>query len=109
MPTDDAYRKIAEIDTLSVQYCSWPSGFGSKVWTPSPKDILPESMPTCLVLTIALIFILNALDSIIACKRNETSKIGVLLDILADPIIENTFWGYCTDSEPPLKQQSANG
>lgn len=49
-----------------------------------------------LVSTIALIFLLDALDGSIARRRNETSQIGALLDTLADRIIENTFWIYFT-------------
>lgn len=49
-----------------------------------------------LIFTIAFIFILDALDGIVARKRNETSKLGEVLDTLADRIVENTFWVYFT-------------
>ena len=47
-----------------------------------------------LIFTILIIFTLDAVDGIIARKRNETSEIGALLDTIADRIIENTFWIY---------------
>lgn len=47
-------------------------------------------------ITIAVIFILDAFDGYIARKRNEISKLGEVLDTLADRIIENTFWIYFT-------------
>ena len=49
-----------------------------------------------LIFTIALIFILDALDGIVARKRNETTETGALLDTIADRIVENTFWIYFT-------------
>ena len=49
-----------------------------------------------LIVTIAFIFPLDALDGYIARRRNETSKLGEILDTLADRIIENTFWIYFT-------------
>lgn len=49
-----------------------------------------------LIFSIALIFILDAVDGIVARKRNETSETGALLDIIADRIVENTFWIYFT-------------
>ena len=49
-----------------------------------------------LIFTISGIFILDALDGYIARKRNETSKVGEVLDTLADRIVENTFWIYFT-------------
>ena len=49
-----------------------------------------------LIFTIVLVFILDALDGYIARKRNETSKLGEVLDTVADRIIENTFWIYFT-------------
>ena len=48
------------------------------------------------IATIVLIFALDALDGYIARKRNETSKLGEVLDTLADRIIENIFWIYFT-------------
>ncbi len=49
-----------------------------------------------LIFSIAVIFILDAVDGIVARRRNETSKTGTFLDTLADRIIENTFWIYFT-------------
>ena len=49
-----------------------------------------------LIFAIALIFILDAVDGIIARKRKETSEMGALLDTIADRIVENTFWIYFT-------------
>jgi len=49
-----------------------------------------------LIVTIVLIFVLDALDGYIARKRNETSETGAVLDTLADRVIENTFWIYFT-------------
>ncbi len=49
-----------------------------------------------LIFTIALVFILDALDGYIARKLSETSKLGEVLDTLADRLIENTFWIYFT-------------
>ena len=54
------------------------------------------TLDVTLIATTALIFALDALDGIIARKRNETSKLGETLDTLADRIIENTFWIYFT-------------
>lgn len=49
-----------------------------------------------LLAAIPIIFGLDAVDGIIARKRNETSEIGAVLDIVADRVIENTFWIYFT-------------
>ena len=49
-----------------------------------------------MIFTIALVFILDALDGYIARKRDETSKLGEVLDTVADRIVENTFWIYFT-------------
>ena len=46
--------------------------------------------------TIALIFGLDAVDGIVARKRNETSEFGARLDIIADRVIEMVFWVYFT-------------
>ena len=51
-----------------------------------------------LIFSIPVIFILDAVDGIVARKRNETTKIGALLDTIADRIIENTFWIYFSAS-----------
>lgn len=49
-----------------------------------------------LCIVIVGIFALDALDGYLARKRKETSKIGEILDTLADRMIENTFWIYFT-------------
>ena len=49
-----------------------------------------------LIVTIAFIFALDGVDGYIARRRNETSKLGEVLDTVADRIIENTFWIYFT-------------
>ena len=49
-----------------------------------------------MVVTIVLIFTLDALDGIVARKRDEVSEIGVVFDTVADRVIENTFWIYFT-------------
>ena len=49
-----------------------------------------------LIATIVIIFALDGVDGYIARRRNETSKLGEVLDTVADRIIENTFWIYFT-------------
>ena len=49
-----------------------------------------------IIFIIALIFTLDAVDGIVARLRNETSKLGEILDTLVDRIVENTFWIYFT-------------
>ena len=44
-----------------------------------------------LVLTI-LAFALDGVDGWVARKFNEVSKLGALLDIMGDRIVENTYW-----------------
>ena len=44
-----------------------------------------------LILTI-LAFVMDGLDGYVARKFNESSKLGALLDIMSDRIVENTFW-----------------
>ena len=44
-----------------------------------------------LVLTI-LAFALDGLDGYVARKFHEESKLGALLDIMSDRIVENTYW-----------------
>ncbi|RKU26318.1 hypothetical protein C6499_13745 [Candidatus Poribacteria bacterium] len=55
-----------------------------------------RALDIALIFTIAIIFTLDAVDGIVARRRNETSEIGALLDIIADRIVENTFWIYFT-------------
>ena len=47
-----------------------------------------------LIITIGIIFTLDAVDGLVARRRNETSETGAFLDTIADRIIENTFWIY---------------
>ena len=49
-----------------------------------------------LIATIALIFVLDAVDGYVARARNETSEMGEVVDTVADRIVENTFWIYWT-------------
>ena len=49
-----------------------------------------------LILTVALIIVLDGVDGWIARRRNEVSETGAVLDTLADRIIENTFFIYFT-------------
>lgn len=44
-----------------------------------------------LVLTVVA-FSLDGVDGWVARKLNETSKLGAVIDIIGDRIIENTFW-----------------
>lgn len=44
-----------------------------------------------LVLTI-IAFALDGVDGWVARKFNETSKLGAVLDIMSDRIVENTYW-----------------
>ena len=53
-----------------------------------------RSLDIAIVVTIAFIFTLDALDGIVARKRDEVSEIGVVFDTAADRVIENTFWIY---------------
>ena len=46
------------------------------------------------VVTIGIIFLLDAVDGIVARKQNQTSTFGAVFDIAADRIIENVFWIY---------------
>ena len=53
---------------------------------------------TAVGLTLAVI-LLDALDGWVARKFNEASKIGSIIDILGDRIVENAYWNdlhmYC--------------
>ena len=44
-----------------------------------------------LILTIVA-FAMDGLDGYVARKFNESSKLGALLDIMSDRIVENTYW-----------------
>ncbi len=46
------------------------------------------------VVIIGVIFILDAVDGIVARKQNQTSTFGAVFDIAADRVIENVFWIY---------------
>lgn len=55
---------------------------------------LPQSVAAyvwALVLTI-LAFALDGVDGWVARKFHEESKLGALLDIMSDRIVENTYW-----------------
>lgn len=54
--------------------------------------VLNRGIPAAIV----LIFTLGAVDGFIARKYNQTTKLGAILDTVADRIIENTFWIYFT-------------
>lgn len=45
----------------------------------------------CFILTL-LIIAMDGLDGYIARKRGETSKLGAVLDIIGDRIVENGYW-----------------
>ena len=53
-----------------------------------------HTLDLAVLATLPVIFVLDALDGHLARKRNETSKLGEVLDTLADRIIENSFWIY---------------
>ena len=55
-----------------------------------------QTLDIGLIATIALIFVLDGVDGYVARRRKETSKLGEVLDTIADRIIENTFWIYFT-------------
>ncbi len=46
---------------------------------------------TAFILTIIIIW-MDGLDGYLARKFNETSKLGALLDIICDRIVENVYW-----------------
>jgi len=46
--------------------------------------------------TIAVIFLLDAIDGYVARKCKQTTAFGAVFDIAADRIIENVFWIYFT-------------
>lgn len=52
------------------------------------------SLDALLCVGILGIFALDAIDGYVARKRNETTKIGEMLDTIADRVIENSFWIY---------------
>ena len=55
---------------------------------------LPQSVAAyvwALILTI-LAFALDGVDGWVARKFHEESKLGALLDIMSDRIVENTYW-----------------
>lgn len=55
-------------------------------------SVLNRGIPAAIV----LIFTLDAVDGLVARKYNQTTKLGAILDTVADRIIENTFWIYFT-------------
>ena len=52
------------------------------------------AIDTVVLVTIALIFILDAVDGYVARRSRTTSVFGAVFDIAADRIIENVFWIY---------------
>ncbi|MFA7659224.1 MAG: CDP-alcohol phosphatidyltransferase family protein [Candidatus Gastranaerophilaceae bacterium] len=46
----------------------------------------------CAIVLTVIAFSLDGVDGYIARKFNETSKLGAVLDIMSDRIVENTFW-----------------
>lgn len=46
---------------------------------------------TCFILTIVVIW-MDGLDGYVARKLNETSKLGAVIDILGDRVIEQVYW-----------------
>ena len=54
-------------------------------------DKSPMNYIWALILTI-IAFSLDGVDGWVARKFNETSKLGAMLDIMSDRIVENTFW-----------------
>lgn len=66
------------------------------LFTPPPGfQVSPAHQPglyiSAVILTIFVIS-LDGLDGFIARKYNQTSKLGSVLDILADRIVENSYW-----------------
>lgn len=55
-----------------------------------------RKLDIALLVIIAMIFVLDAVDGSVARRRNETSQMGAFLDTIADRVIENTFWIYFT-------------
>lgn len=55
----------------------------------------PKATIAALVLTV-LVMWFDGLDGYVARKFNETSKLGAVLDIMGDRIVENVFWiAFC--------------
>ncbi len=61
------------------------------VWLIMYKTNSSSAYVWALVLTI-LAFSLDGLDGYVARKFHEESKLGALLDIMSDRIVENTYW-----------------
>lgn len=51
----------------------------------------PEVYWTCFILTVVVIW-MDGLDGYLARKLNETSKLGAVIDILGDRIVEQVYW-----------------
>lgn len=54
-------------------------------------EVTPYFYWTAVGLTLAVI-LLDALDGWVARKFNEASKVGSIIDILGDRIVENAYW-----------------
>lgn len=50
-----------------------------------------EMYLTCFILTIIVIW-MDGLDGYVARKLNESSKLGAVIDILGDRVIEQVYW-----------------
>jgi CDP-diacylglycerol---glycerol-3-phosphate 3-phosphatidyltransferase len=50
-----------------------------------------EMYLTCFILTIVVIW-MDGLDGYVARKFNESSKLGAVIDILGDRVIEQVYW-----------------
>lgn len=65
-------------------------------------EITPIFYKTAVGLTLAVI-LLDAFDGWVARKFNEASKIGSIIDILGDRIVENAYWiAFCAYGWVPL-------
>lgn len=65
-------------------------------------ETTPLFYKTAVGLTLAVI-LLDAFDGWVARKFNEVSKIGSIIDILGDRIVENAYWiAFCAYGWVPL-------
>ncbi len=77
-------RVLLAFVTLGLLFCT-PPGFQVSV------KHQPALYISAFFLTIFVIS-LDGLDGYVARKRNECSKLGSVLDILGDRIVENAYW-----------------
>lgn len=65
-------------------------------------ETTPLFYKMAVILTLAVI-LLDAFDGWVARKFNEASKIGSIIDILGDRIVENAYWiAFCAYGWVPL-------